>query len=750
MAKCAARLHDLFRAGLSAILLGMGPCAFADDGESRNVLILASDDSLLPFTQHVTASIVKRLRSEFPNDLTIFTEFMDASRVAQGDAVPDISRYLATKYARRQMGVVFALGPQALALLSRERDALFADVPVVFAGIRRGNALIADLPTRMRGVTSEYDVARTAELAAALQPGLSRIVLVSGASEFDRVWHDRALSDLEKYRARFEITDLAGLPLDALLDTVTRLRPNSAIIYLSIFKDGSGSTFVPSDLALRIATSANVPFYGIHASVFGQGIVGGYISSYEDMGSAAADLALPILSGAAVAPGPGIIDLAGQFRVDWRTMQRWRMDANLLPPGTVVQYRALSLWAEHSVAILTGLGVIAAQTAVIIAFWIQKRRRQRAELSLRQVNEHIEIAATTANLGLWAWSPAEDRIWMTPHCRRMLGVDGHADLDRFLTSLAGPRQISARKSIIEALRTSGTFHGEFRTADSSGRKLCLSATGNCIRHGHDMLMAGTLLDVSDRKMAQIDAEQQRRQIIHLTRVAVLGELSGSLAHELNQPLTAILSNAQTAQRLIARSSPNIAELQEILADIVEDDHRAGAVIGNLRTLIRREEVKHSELDLNQVVDDVLHLVRSDLIERQIQVQTELSDNLPPARGDRVQIQQVLINLVRNACDAMSAEPGQSHRLVLATDRTGNDGLAVTVADNGGGIPDNLRDRLFEPFVTTKAQGLGLGLTVSRSILSAHGGKIWCQNNASGGAIFGFSLPAIERRTAWTS
>lgn len=222
MAKCAVRLHDLFRAGLSAILLGMGPCAFADDGESRNVLILASDDSLLPLTQHVTASIVKRLRSEFPNDLTIFTEFMDASPVAQGDAAPDISRYLATKYAGRQIGVVFALGPQALALPSRERDALFADVPVVFAGIRRGNALIADLPTRMRGVTSEYDVARAAELAAALQPGLSRIVLISGAS-----------------------------PLDALLDTVTRWRPSSAVIYLSIFKDAQG-------LGLRLTISRSI------------------------------------------------------------------------------------------------------------------------------------------------------------------------------------------------------------------------------------------------------------------------------------------------------------------------------------------------------------------------------------------------------------------------------------------------------------------------------------------------------------
>jgi PAS domain S-box-containing protein len=430
-------------------------------------------------------------------------------------------------------------------------------------------------------------------------------------------------------------------------------------------------------------------------------------------------------------------------------MRRWGLDESLLPSGTNVLFKPPSPVKEYWPYILSAALIIAAQSAIILAFWAQKRKRLSAEHALRQVNEHLDIAATTANVGLWSWRPAGDHVWLTSHCRRMLGLaeQGYTPLETFLSALAGPKRDGARRAMIWSLRTNGTFRGEYRTADKTGRETWISAVGNCIRHGRELVIAGTLLDVSERKMAQLDAEQQRRQITHLTRVAVLGELSGALAHELNQPLTAILSNAQTAQRLMNRETPtvgsNLGELREIVADIIEDNHRAGAVISKLRALIRREETQYAALDLNQMVDDVLHLVHSDLIERQIQVRTEFGDNLPPARGDPVQIQQVLINLVRNACDAMSAPATQPRNLVLMTDRSDNDGLAVTVADSGMGISNDMQERLFDPFVTTKPQGLGLGLTICQSILRAHGGKIWCKSNDGGGAVFGFSLPVFE-------
>ncbi|HWA50238.1 MAG TPA: ATP-binding protein [Dongiaceae bacterium] len=725
------------------------------DATPHNVLILAAEDSLLPATRILTDSIVAPLRAAIPANLTIFSEFMDMSRGSSDDAMRETLRRLSARFADDEINLVFALGPPALELLLQHRDQLLPGVPIIFAGIRRGSPMLANLPAGVGGVTMDLRLARTINLATALQPDLKRIVLITGASDFDRAWHDRALAEIAAYERQYTIVDLAALPLDAVLNAVRNAQPQSAIVYLSMFKDGSGNTFVPADLTARISAAARAPVYGVYPTLLGKGIVGGNIATFDDAGAATAAMALPLLRGLLGPESLTIEDSDAIPQVDWRVLQRWDLDTDLLPVGTKILFQKPSLWVEHWPAALTGLLVIVGQAIIILAFWRQKRQRQKAEASLRQVNQHIEIAATTANLGLWSWCPARDSIWMTPRCRQMLGVAPNADIDLglFLRSLAGRKQDMAKATLLESLRTGGIFQGEFRLTDG-GNKRWLSATGHCIRNEQGRLVAGTIIDVTERKKAQIESEQQRQQLIHLTRVAVLGELSGALAHELNQPLTAILSNAQTAQRLIARPASDPAELQEILADIVQDDHRAGAVLSKLRTLIRKDEIHYAELDLNQIVDEVLNLVHSDLIERRIHVETDLGEGLPPARGDRVQIQQVLINLVRNACDAMAADPGQIHHLVLATSRHGNDGLAVTVADNGAGIPTDLRDRLFEPFVTTKSQGLGLGLTISRSILSAHGGKIWCESNPRGGAVFGFSLPiverSIERGMAWAS
>lgn len=754
MAKCTARLQAAILAGMILVVCGAASPAMAD-ATPRNVLILSSEDSLLSVTRTLTDSIVAPLRAAFPANLTIFTEFMDSSRGKSNDVERANFRQLFAKYADKKIDLAFAIGPQALDFLLRERDELLPNVPVVFAGIRRDNPLLNNLPNGIGGITTDLQQTKTMDLAVALQPDLQRIIMVTGGSAFDRTGRDRALAELATYERHIKVVDLAALPIDRLLQEVGHAQPDSAILYVSMFQDGDGNTFVPSDMASRLAAAASAPVYGLYPTFMGYGIVGGHFSGLDDTGTMAAEMALPLLQGQRPPSSLVIVKPDGTAQVDWRVMQRWNLDEDLLPADANVRFRKPSLWAEHWPTVVAGLLVIIGQTIVIVAFWRLKRQRQKAEASLRQVNEHIEIAAATANLGLWSWCPKVDVVWMTPRCRQMLGVELDVEINRelFLRSLAGPKFAAARESLLTAIRTGATFEGEFRLADVSGKRW-LSATGHCIHNEQGRLMAGTLIDVTEHKMAKIEAEQQRQQLIHLTRVAVLGELSGALAHELNQPLTAILSNAQTAQRLLARASSDPAELQEILADIVQDDHRAGAVLGKLRTLIRKEEVRYAELDLNQIVDEVLNLVHSDLIERRIQVETDLHDGLPTVRGDRVQIQQVLINLVRNACDAMAMEPGQIHRLFLATNRHGNDGLAVTVADNGGGVPADLRDRLFEPFVTTKSQGLGLGLTISRSILSAHGGKIWCENNPAGGAVFAFSLPLFERNVergmAWAS
>ena len=257
------------------------------------------------------------------------------------------------------------------------------------------------------------------------------------------------------------------------------------------------------------------------------------------------------------------------------------------------------------------------------------------------------------------------------------------------------------------------------------------------------IMRAKLRRHAERLAHERDLRQAREELSHLTRVAILGELSGSLAHELNQPLTAILSNAQAALRFLKSGTVNLDELREILEDIAADDQRAGEVIRRLRLLLKRGEVQFQALDLNDLVLETLKLLHSDLVTRNVTVLTALDPQLPPVQGDRVQLQQVFLNLILNGCDAMADQDPQKRRLEVRTGPTDGGGVQVSVVDCGHGVPLDRLEHIFEPFVTTKQQGLGLGLSISRSLVEAHGGRIQVRNNAEAGSTFSFVLPKAK-------
>ena len=259
--------------------------------------------------------------------------------------------------------------------------------------------------------------------------------------------------------------------------------------------------------------------------------------------------------------------------------------------------------------------------------------------------------------------------------------------------------------------------------------------------GLPLRMHGVSIDITRRKHAELDVQRQRNELAHLSRVTMLGELSGSLAHELNQPLAAILSNAQAAQRFLAREDSDLAEVRDILKDIVAEDQRASEVIQRFRLLLRKDEVQHQPLDLNEVVREVLKLVRCDLANRNMVVKTGLASQLPAVIGDRVLLQQVLLNLILNGCDAAAhADCAEDRQLHIHTLWSG-DAVQVSVGDQGQGIALDDMERIFEPFFTTKPQGMGLGLAICRTIITAHNGQLWAKNNADCGASFYFTLPS---------
>ena len=249
-------------------------------------------------------------------------------------------------------------------------------------------------------------------------------------------------------------------------------------------------------------------------------------------------------------------------------------------------------------------------------------------------------------------------------------------------------------------------------------------------------------DITDLKAAETEAQQRREQVTHLTRVAILGELSGALAHELNQPMTSILSNAQAAARLLRQEAPDLVELREIVKDIVDEDVRAGEVIRRLRTMLKPGTTAFQSLDVSALLAEVLMLMRAQLVEHQVTVVERFSDPLPAVHGDRVQLQQVLLNLLMNACEAMRGNEPNDRMLVAGASHE-NGLVSIYVSDCGSGLPPDVAENLFEPFFTTKAEGLGLGLAICRSIITLHSGWISARNNSDRGATVELVLPAAE-------
>ncbi|WP_437931815.1 response regulator [Sorangium sp. So ce291] len=248
------------------------------------------------------------------------------------------------------------------------------------------------------------------------------------------------------------------------------------------------------------------------------------------------------------------------------------------------------------------------------------------------------------------------------------------------------------------------------------------------------------------RTAELKVQKAQDELAHLNRVSALSELAASLAHELSQPLAAILSNAQAAERLLAHAPPDIAEARAALADIMADDRRAGQVIQRMRAMLRKGDLSAAALDLDELIREVVRLMASAALLAGTTVRLELAPGLPRVRGDGIQLQQVLLNLFVNALDAVARRPPEARLVVVRTRRADRGQVELSVADSGEGIPPADLERVFEPFFTSKPQGLGVGLAISRSIVEAHGGRLWAEHCPGEGATFRCALPVWNEET----
>ena len=387
------------------------------------------------------------------------------------------------------------------------------------------------------------------------------------------------------------------------------------------------------------------------------------------------------------------------------------------------------------------IAAVAAQLGLAI-------ERKRAEEAVREREARISVAAESADLALWVVYADQDVAWMSEKGRMIYGFRPDETLTRdLLVKRAHPDDRAAVQAVFDrACAHLQAFESEHRLVLPFGKTRWVIMRGRCLQDDDGNLseIIGVSIDVSAQKQSELQLQIQRDQLAHLNRVALMGEMTASVAHELNQPLTAIANNAAAARRFLERGIIDPVLLQQLLQDISADSQRAAEVIRGIRALVRKDKSTHSVLSLNAIIADTLHLVGSDAVLRETTISTQMDRGLPQIEGASIQMQQVLINLIMNALDAVESRPAAERRIIISTRSDQGAVAEVSVRDFGVGLPKDRPEKVFDHFFSTKQTGMGMGLTIVRSIIETHGGTISAENAPDGGARFFFRLPAARR------
>jgi PAS domain S-box-containing protein len=708
---------------------------------SRHVLLIYGDDKDLPMNLIVDRQLRASFREKLGDGVVLFSEYLDISRLPDGRFLRKQLEFLHERYSAHGLDLIVAIDHPALDQIQLHRDWFFPTTPVVFCCITESEYKARKIAPGVTGIPAKLDYSSTLDLALRFHPGTRRVVVVAGATKYDAETVAEVRRDFRPFDGRVEFRYLIGLPMAGLRQEVARLSRETIIIYLSIAQDGAGTFFHPREALDQVSQAASVPIYGYYDSYLGHGIVGGFLASFEIEATNAARLGLRVLAGDKPESPSANEATSCAYMFDWRQLKRWGISEADLPPGNIVRFRNPSFWDLYRWQIVGVLSLCAAQAGLIVGLLIQRARRRRAEKEITQAEERFRQVVESAPNAVVVVNADGKIVLVNAQCEKFFG-HRREDLVGQPVDLLVPERFPTEHPSAGL----SVFPAPSAAAMQAGRELCgrrrdgsefpVEVRVTPMQSRESSLLLCVIVDITERKQA----EEARMELTHASRLALMGEFTASIAHEINQPLGAILSNADAAEILLGTSPAARDQVQEILGDISKDALRASEVIKRLRALLRKRETQIEPVDLNEVTADVVALVRTESRRRGVTVNFLPAAGLPLVRADKVHVQQVFLNLALNAMDAMAGVSGE-RKLTMRTGVHKDGSAEVAVSDTGPGILPERLPRLFDPFFSTKKEGMGLGLSIARSLVQAHGGKIWAENNADGGATFRFTLSA---------
>jgi PAS domain S-box-containing protein len=719
--------------------------------QSRRVLVLYSDERLMPANVILDQAIHAAFAADHSKSIEVYTEFLDVVHFP-GEAQRQRQRvFFREKYQERPPELLIAVGGDAFAFLTERQAQLFAGLPIVYCSVAGDPPPDHLSDARIANVPVPDTIARTLEMMLHLHPDARQVVVVSGSAPRDRQYAESSRASLKTFEDRVAFAWLTNLSMEQLCRELSRLPDHTLVLYLTMFQDAAGETYTPRRALELFAPASRVPIYGHYETYVGHGIVGGSIVTFEEIGQKTAQLGIQIFAGEGAQSAARSASYQPVPMFDWRQLQRWKISEQQLPPGGIVRFKEADHWWQKQRIVAAVFSILLLETLLIIALVAQLHRRHVAEASLRESERRMSLVVDAADFGIWIRDLQGNEIWASDKWRELFGFapSERLEFERILERLNPDDRDGFRKILANAAADGGSYDMEFRLILPDGGTRWISSHGlvEFDSNGHPVCTRGASRDITARKESEKEAQLLRQEIAQVDRISMMGQLASSLAHEINQPLGAILRNAEAAELFIRDPSPDLDEIRSILADIRRDDERAGGVIDRMRGLLKRQKLDTRPLDVDDLVREVVGFIRPDAAARHVQLNVSVPRDLPPVRGDRVHLQQVLINLIMNGMDALNGASKRTRRVSVTASLDGAKAVEIAVSDTGEGIPDDKLKRIFDPFFTTKPNGMGVGLSISRTIIDAHGGRFWAENNNGSGATFRFTLPIAEGQVA---